>query len=188
MTFKLEHPLPYGLDERTRSADFWPTPRHCVDSLLAVDPPPPERVVLDPCAGDGAIIRVLQEHGYTCNALEIRESERVSLQKLCPTHIGNFLEEPFLLARRCSVLTNPPFSLAVHFARKCMDCPWVALLLRCNVIGSNTWASLWDHYPPSAIYPLKRRPSFSGDGKTDASEYAWFVWEHTRAPMELKPI
>ena len=90
--FWLTNPLPYGLDEKSRKADFWPTPRGAIVSLLEDSPPPNGCTVLDPCAGNGAILLVLAEYGYGIEAIELREEEREDLEELCPTHIDDWLK------------------------------------------------------------------------------------------------
>lgn len=197
MNFALQHPLPYGLDEASRSADFWPTPRHAVESILEICPPPPGRV-LEPAAGDGAIVRVLIERGYEVHAMDIRPEVMRHYAGLCPITIGDWIahaNSPITVSRIAgghpeSILTNPPFSIGRQFAQACLTTrpAYLALLLRCNVIGSNPWAPFWLEHPPTGLYPLRQRPSFSGDGKTDASEYAWITWEQYKAPVTLRPI
>ena len=187
------HPLPHGLDETSREADFWPTPRHAIESLLDSDPPPTQHPVLEPCAGDGAIVKVLLERSYEVFALEIREEEIAGLNKLCTAINSDFLTwEPGSADGLHSVITNPPFSLARQFARQALEITipgdrYVALLLRCNVLGSGPWAHFWNEHPPSKLRPLKRRPSFSGDGKTDGAEYLWVIWDQG-PPIDLRVI
>jgi hypothetical protein len=186
------HPTTPGT---SREADFWPTPAHAIESLLDSDPPPKGRLVLEPAAGDGAIVRVLLERGYRVTAIEIRACEIPQLQALCPAICGDFLgPRPHeLFADGRPVLTNPPFSLWRQFAARSLELQpnpthrYIALLLRCNTLGSGPAAEFWNNNPPSAIRPLKRRPSFSGDGKTDGAEYAWIIWDH-RPPVDLKVI
>lgn len=201
------HPLPHGLDEEAKKADFWPTPRSAIESLLDSDPPIEGSYILEPCAGDGAIVRVLLERGYRVDAVEIRDKEIVKLVAMCGTVLrADFLElsarylardhrliPPFVglkpLHDADAIITNPPFSIARAFATCCLKIAerYVALLLRMNVLGSSPWANFWLANPPSAIRPLRKRPSFSGDGKTDACEYGWFIWDE-RPPMDIKPI
>ena len=89
-----------------------------------------------------------------------------------------------------AIITNPPFSIACEFASACIGtgCPYIALLLRLNVLGSNPWAKFWIENSPTAIRTLRKRPSFSGDGSTDACNYAWFIWEHAKPTVDVRPI
>jgi hypothetical protein len=49
------------------------------------------------------------------------------------------------------------------------------MLLRLPWLGSQKRAQ-WQRENPSNIHVLPKRPSFTADGKTDATEYAWFIW------------
>lgn len=191
-TFKLEHPRPY--DYGTRDADFWPTPGWCVSALLESCPPPVDACILEPCAGDGAIVRVLVDAGYTVDAVELREEERERLERSGARHVAIYDFLDMVVCGRSSIVTNPPFSLGLQFADKCLDLidagvvGYVALLLRLAVLGSGPWASFWRANRPTGIRPLCRRPSFSGDGKTAPENYAWIIWEHGKQPLDLLPI
>jgi len=186
--------MPWGTPT-AREADFWPTPEAVTVALLGHCPPPPGRV-LDPCAGNGAILRVLKAYGYEPEAVELREEETEALEAICgPTGvvIADWLEVSALtrlLGGWPSIVTNPPFSIAQDITRACLraDAAYLALLLRLNVLGSNPWAPIWIETPPTGIWPLLHRPSFSGDGKTDACNYAWFTWEHGKLPAPIRPV
>lgn len=134
-----------------RDSDWYPTPRHTILSLLDECPPPPG-LVIEPCAGDGAVVRVLLERGYQVSAVELRKECFAELMELCPTTIGDWLvigrtwplpEPPY------SIVTNPPFSIAREFAEACLatQARYVALLLRINVEASNPWRKFWEAHP-----------------------------------------
>jgi len=75
------------------------------------------------------------------------------------------------------IITNPPFSLAMEFLLKLLDeADTVIYLLRLNMLGSQARRDFWNNRPPTHLFPLARRPSFTGNG-TDATEYAWFAWD-----------
>ena len=61
----------------------------------------------------------------------------------------------------------------------------VAFLLRLGFLASVQRAEFWKQNPPTRVIVLSKRPSFTGDGKTDRSEYAFFVWEKG---AERKPV
>lgn len=52
----------------------------------------------------------------------------------------------------------------------------VCMLLRVNFLGSQKRAA-WMRANTPSVYVLPKRPSFKSDGKTDATEYAWFLWD-----------
>ena len=153
-----------GADRRRQ--DWYATPAWCVHRLLeAVALPGGDW--LEPCAGDGAIIRAVAEHrqDVTWNALDIEPQGPNIVQQDYLT-----LPQPHATV----ALTNPPFILAEQFLRKLLDeADWVVLLLRLNWIGA-TRAPLMRKLPPD-IYVLPNRPSFTNGG-TDSIEYAWMVW------------
>jgi len=206
----LTHPSRHDwILEQKRPGDYWPTPAHAVESLLA-SCPPPSATVVEPCAGDGAIARVLLAYGYRVVAHELQPQFGLDLERsrdtephpfakilwdrlgvtqpgradrltvLCPS---DFLgHAPFNRHAHLSIVCNPPYSLALEFADACIGyCPsYAALLLRLPILGSIRWANWLNRNPPSKIRSLRKRPSFSPDGKTEPTEYAWIVWESGR--------
>lgn len=77
-------------------------------------------------------------------------------------------------------ISNPPFSLSHEFVTKMLDergpYTYVACLLRLGFLGSQKRADWWRAHTPDALRILSKRPSFTDDGRTDNSEYAWYVW------------
>jgi hypothetical protein len=183
-------------------ADWYATPLWCVYRLLdehigdAVDLMNGISM-LEPCAGDGAIVRAVntwlrrdtldrQRDPVRWTVVDLREEMRKSLigNDLNP-HIGDFFEWVksyglLLNAKRPDgsplfdvVLTNPPFSLAMEFIRACMPiATHKFFLLRLNFLGSEERSKFIRETRPD-IYVLPNRPSFTGGG-TDSIEYAWW--------------
>lgn len=164
-------------DVRVES-DFYATPAWCVYRLLeAVDLPHGEW--LDPCAGDGAILRAgPSSFDVTWTAVEIRPECEQSIRNAGASKIviGDFLE----LAKRTTkrwdvVLTNPPYSLALPFVQTSIArADIVVMLLRLNWLASEKRASWMREHTPD-VYVLPNRPVFRGS-HGDATEYGWFVW------------
>ena len=193
--FWLEHPLPHGLSDQTRPADFWPTPRASTEALLASYPPPRGMPVLDPCAGDGAILRVLADHGYATRAVELREEEFSRLLDVAEdTVIADWLAVAWQYCGTQAIATNPPFSLAVEIISACLGtrAEYIAALLPADIIARDkrrqSWRRIFEERGPTAIRGLRNRPSFSGDGKTAFSEYAWFIWDRNCNPLDIRII
>ena len=93
------------------------------------------------------------------------------------------------------VISNPPFNLAEEFIVKAIDelkhGGMLVFLLRVNYLGSQKrYDSLWqqEKYKPKQIITLVQRPSFTGDGATDSTEYAFFVWADTSRMKDQSPI
>jgi len=162
-------------------SDYYATPAWCTRLLL-------DRInlrrgtdVLDPCAGGGAILSEIGT-GPTKYAIEIRSECSEDLLK----HASGVLIADYLTDPRCEdlwmdwIITNPPYRLAAEFVRRSMAVATggIAMLLRLNFLGSSRGrADLFcsPDWGMPAVYVLERRPSFVG-GRTDACEYAWFVW------------
>ncbi len=161
--------------------EAYPTPAWCVRRMLEVAPWrdgaswPRSPRILEPCAGEGAIVRVLRGAypSAVIEALEIRcvSHEAIRAAGISHAFIGlDALKLNWETVGTDLCLTNPPFSLWHEFARKGIaSARWCALLLRLNA------AAHLEDLPTPSLYILPNRPSFV-NGRTDACEYAWFVW------------
>jgi len=160
--------------ERNRD-DFYPTPKWCVDRLVEEVALPGSRW-LEPCIGDGAIVRALPNEAWSgCDIREVTNDTVPVFQADAATLSDDFLR------RFDTIVTNPPFLLFFPIMRRLVEgAPRadVALLGRLNLLGSGVrdGRSAWlrSHMPD--VYVLPNRPSFTTDGGTDATEYAWFHW------------
>jgi len=217
MAFKLET-CP-AFTEGRREEDFYPTPRwpviaylDAMDSRLeclaascrpgfTVRGRPAPLTIVEPCAGDGAIVEVLLERGYPVSAFELRKVcgpplMEVAYRSAGPEydfHVGiDWLRHSQGLDLSSSpILGNPPFCLALEFVQSCLatGSPHVALLLRLGFLASLKRAAFNNDCPVTQLLVLGKRPDFTGGGG-DNSDYAWFVWEpgaQPRAPLVLQP-
>jgi hypothetical protein len=82
------------------------------------------------------------------------------------------------------VIGNPPYGkgLAEEFVRAGLDLlPYggrLMYLLRMSFNeGMKRRDGLFTEFPMVACYSLARRPSFTGDGKSNATHYGLFLWE-----------
>ena len=181
----------HGKASRLGGPDDWfETPAWCVRRFLEADPFPaqcyPQNTAgarwVEPAAGNGAIIKAVAAHGITVpfDAFEIREEERANLEAVAATvTIENFLS-PFGAAPRSArvVISNPPFQDAMPFITTAIECyplAWVAFLLRLPFLASEARSEFFRGNRPD-VYVLPNRPSFTGNGKTDATDYCWCVW------------
>lgn len=149
--------------------DAYYTPAWCVHRLLdagvqiAGD-------VLEPCAGDGAIIRAVGNRipGLTWTTADIAPRMKVDFH-------GDFLSYAPGRSFDC-VISNPPYILAESIVRHSltMSLGTVIMLLRLNWLASCKRQEFLKARPPD-VYVLPNRPSFTHGG-TDMTEYAWFVW------------
>lgn len=151
--------------------DFYETPDWLTRAILPHLPP--FRTVLEPACGKHAIVRELERAWPTA---------RIVCCDLNGCASGG--AEDFLKIAPCEgidlIVTNPPYSLAEEFVRHALRFRGavVVMLLRVNFLGSKKRAAWLREHTPS-IYVSPRRPSFTGNG-TDATEYAWFVWDGKR--------
>ena len=146
------------------TADFYPTPAYSVYSLLEDLTGIRMLTWGEPCKGDGAIIAAMEEYGA-------RFWEWAELAE------GRDYLKDGMTGPVDAIITNPPFSLAQEFIDKSLgEASFVAYLLRLNFLGAQKRGPWWQGKEPTHLYVLSKRPSFTGNG-TDATEYAWFVWD-----------
>jgi hypothetical protein len=171
-----------GRGKDREAMDNYPTPSWCVRRLLEAFEPPGD-VWGEPCVGEGAIVRACGAFPRVLNW--VTQDIRPECDAL---YRGDFLTQPGGFSRCTTIITNPPFSLAMEFilqARKIAPRATLAFLLRVNFLGSAErypWLSV--NMPD--VYQLPNRPSFVR-GKTDSTEYGWFVW-HGTPPVSPRRI
>lgn len=177
--------------------DFYPTPFGVIDLFLKHYHIDPNAKLLEPCAGNGNIIRSLQKNGYSnIKAVEIREDEFETLYNL--VGYGNFAIGDFLTMKIENniglsdvVITNPPFSLAMEFLNKSLEITTekgiVIMLLRLGFMATDKRYQFMSKNPPTDLYVLHKRPSFTGGG-TDSQEYAWYVWDKRKTTQSINII
>jgi hypothetical protein len=141
----------------------------------------------EPAAGDGAIVRAVNQKVLETTWIAV-ERDRKTSERLAGLFDGfdqvlvdDFLEVPAarFKFRPEVVIGNPPYSLAEAFVRRSRSL-WpgaqVMFLLRLGFLASAERASLWADAGHPDVYVLPDRPSFTGDGRTDGADYAWYVW------------
>lgn len=155
--------------------DFYATPAWCVHRLV-------ERVgamvgpVLDPCCGDGALLRAAGRDGFT-----------VDIQaRFEPDMVANYLDDNVHLHYPTCIM-NPPYKLAQEFIDKAArQCSVVYALTRLNFLASAKRRDWLASLNPT-VYVLPNRPSFTADGRTDATDYCWLeIVRGSSTPGRLK--
>ena len=149
--------------------DFYSTPAWCTHAIL---PHLAKGPILEPCAGSGGIIdvvrRVWPDVAHWGYELDADRARRASVR--CVDALAIPWAEP------ATIITNPPFVTAMDFVARAVNMGCAsAFLLRLNWLSSQKRASFHRTHPAD-VYVLPRRPSFTDNGKTDSTEYAWFVW------------
>lgn len=184
-----------GTGHERHADDSYRTEERVVDALvdwmLDVWPAFAAYPTCDAGAGDGSIGGQLIKRGFVdVFGVEKRVDLANKALEVMPTHCEDFLvqargEGLQVLPPTSLVVMNPPYSLAMEFVQAALELveqarardhfPTVAALLRLNWLGSNARAQFHREHP-AAIGVLPQRPSFTPDGRTDSTEYAWFIW------------
>lgn len=156
-----------------RADDFYSTPEWCVDALGTVFSFGPS--CLDPCAGTGAIMRAVAKTYTMAMGLELDQARADQ----CGASCCDALERQHW-PDVYSIVTNPPYSLAMEFVTKALqqECDGgVAMLLRLSWLASRERREF--HLGHRAdVYVLSKRPSFVMDLK----------WKHSRCPVIIQDL
>jgi hypothetical protein len=162
--------------------DFYPTPPALALAALQhyADGTPPRRV-LDPGAGTGVWGRAVLAH-YRTGTPELTGVDLFAPP--CPDY-ATWIQEDYLTWHGPGaydlICGNPPYSLAEAFIRRAHSqlAPGgsLILLLRLAFLASiGRGRGLWAKLPPTRVGICMQRPSFTGNNRTDATEYALFYW------------
>ena len=174
--------------------DFYPTPKETIDSLM--DTLSKYNIflgdrILEPCAGDGALLQSLWHPGAKIQAYDIDDTHLAHLRKHADD--GDILcygtKDVLTLTQKeiegfDAIVTNPPFSITQEILEHILSLRekafnknhlYVIILQRLGFLGSQKRHDFWNKYPPDAVWAVSKRPSFTGCG-TDAHEYGWFIW------------
>jgi len=168
--------------DRTGQLEIFPTPSWPVHRLLDCLKPR-GGTWLEPCAGEGHIIRAVDEwfeknrpdDRVTWESTDIRAT-RYAQPPCDMTKPGHFFE-----GRRFAViLTNPPFSKAFEMFKLLwpMTDRALAFLLPLSWLGSGDRCTSLRENTPS-VFVLPERPIFRFSG-TDQETYGWLVWGRKR--------
>lgn len=183
-------------DPRRPANDFYETPAWCTRALLAyldkhklAPKVHGELSILDPGAGTGAISKVLRAWRPNANIWAIENDLALSetLQgAACKYNFGMVGGGDFFLVKCIYdlIVCNPPYSgpnredLAMRFVehgRKIASQAW--FLLRLNWLESQGRAEYFREIGNRPmVLVLPRRPSFTSNGRTDGTGYAWMGW------------
>lgn len=178
-----------------RELDFYPTPNDkvydglnvVVNELFRSEVGINEEMrILDPGAGDGVWGNCCRQlwPGSWIVGVELREV--VPADGYDQWVIGEFeadvVAQPFGLGEFDLVLGNPPYRDAEHFVRTSLAYlrpgGHLLFLLRLAFLESKgRGLGLFRELPPKRVEVCMSRPSFTGNGKTNATSFAFFLWE-----------
>ncbi|HEY9212084.1 MAG TPA: SAM-dependent DNA methyltransferase [Ancylobacter sp.] len=166
--------------EPPSSLDFFPTPPWATRALCqhVLGPEIIGRCPLafDPAAGEGHMAETLREYFPNVAAADIHDYGAGYL-------VADFLAHSPVIGPDGWIITNPPFNLAVEFARHALQVEdqGVALLLRTNWLeGETRFAEFLGAMPPDFWWQYTERvPMHRGryvPGGSTATAYGWAVW------------
>ena len=170
--------------KKRNARDFYETPEWVTHGLVQS-----ERLfhhLYEPACGTGSILRVLSKYAKSSGSDIHEGSVAICKESGLDAEVLDFLSEttpPFF----GDIVMNPPYKHAAEFVRRALEMTEskmkVCALLRLNFLGSSRKRLdlVGPHSCLKAVHVLSKRPSFTGDGRTDACEYAWFVWEKTHS-------
>lgn len=173
-----------------RENDLYPTPRGLVRALIPLlvwNTPNPS--VLDPGAGGGVWGQEVARYHQYARVTGVELDEKFAR----PTGYHQWVTGDYLAwdsgERFNIILGNPPYSLAKEFVDHSHQllAPGgrIAFLLRLEFLGAQKRREWWEDGHLSRLIILSRRPSFSGDGNTDGSEYGIYVWDDSPQPAKF---
>ncbi len=153
-----------------QSDDFYPTTPECTLSFLSVELPYLHgKKVFEPCCGDGAISKLMEDAGL----------DVVSHDLVYRGYGTGDLD--FLLTSETdceAIVTNPPFNLSEKFIWHALDVlkvPYLAMLLKSQYWHSKRRQKLFETHPPAVVYPMTWRPDFLKRG-APTMDFMWTVW------------
>lgn len=172
--------------------DKYYTPRWCVEQIYAacldalisrgLRSVQNDFRILDPAAGRGIFLDVLREKSLHSKVRLLGADIDKTYQPWKSADESRCLD--FLADDSHGfdlIIGNPPFSLAAEFVLKSIadKRTSVAFLLRNGFLVSAKRYTMFAESPPSYVYLISNRPSFTGDGRTDSTDYCWVVWDRT---------
>lgn len=178
-----------------RSDDDYYTPRplakRLMDKLFEQNFIRPTQTLVDPHCGSGVWLDEFAKRGYPLIGADISADAEALKRYPDDTFQHNF-EDPWPFAAHQSedwIIGNPPYAEAEKHVRQALDIATqgVAFLLRLAFLSSQQRLSLFRLHPPTEVWVLVERPSFTGKG-TDQYDYAFFIWSarHRGQPTQLR--
>lgn len=169
-------------EHERRPLNFYPTPEELTRAIL----PRLERFkhggsILEPCCGDGAISKILNEAGHIVRSYDIENYGFEGCHG-----IENFLDRKTVRKDCKAIVTNPPYdkrgNLTVEIVRhaiKLMEANRgsVFMLLRSNWNTASTRRDLYEH-PFVGKHNMLWRPYWTEERKASPMHnYSWFEWD-----------
>lgn len=139
------------------------------------------QLILEPSSGGGAFVRAAKATWPEANVYAVDKDE-VARAPACV--LATFTQADFLTWKTGIlffdlIVGNPPYSDAQNHVERALSLlrpgGMVAFLLRLSFLASDKRVQL-NTGPGRTLAPVVPRPSFTGDGDTDMTEYGVFAW------------
>lgn len=164
-----------------RKDDFYASSPEMAQAILPKLQIPDRELIWEPCAGDGAIAKILVQNGYRVTATDL-------VSRNYPITLGHYETGPefdattFREMRSKYIITNPPFNIADKILKNfmTMDFEVLALFHKSHWLQAGVkrgW--IMKEFPPSDIYALGWRVDWTGQGQP-TGDGAWFVWNNKK--------
>ena len=159
--------------------DFYETPPRAITALLRAERLPDS--LWEPCAGNGAIARLLRAAGHHVVASDIVERD-------FPLDFRADLFDAAAPAGCQAIITNPPFQMAAQMVTRALYLvPRVYFLLRLAFYESERRSPILDNGCLAAMHvfrgrlPMMHRVGWTGPRASSGIAFAWFCWsrDHT---------
>ncbi len=174
-----------SLTNQRRPHDAYATPSACTEALVRVESKYWPKILWEPCAGDGAITRILRRAQF-----KVVETDLVitgdDFLKTTSVPGGSW-------PRASAIVTNPPFRHATEFIlhAHALGIGYHAWLLRADFLNAKRGLRLVDEIGyPVRVHALVERPDFLGQG-APTMNCAWYCWDgrrHASANLRLLSI
>ncbi len=161
-----------------RGLDAYFSPPEATASLLNIEAQYLPKCIWEPAAGDGAIVRPLLNAGFKVIASDL---VNYGLDG-CLSGVDYLKAKP--INEPHGIVTNPPYKLAMKFAKKALnETFYLALLLRTNFLESTSRIEFFREHQPARIWissrrlPMMHRHGWQGPRAPSNTCFAWFVWD-----------
>jgi hypothetical protein len=162
--------------------DFFPTYHALTRLYLEKVKFNKDDLILEPCAGNGDITKVLREFGHNPLQSDINPRNK-EIKKLDFLKSSNFPVN--------HIITNPPFKLSIEFMQKSSEVATdsISFIWPLDYLhGVDRYEKIYDNgingFFLDTVFPFVRRPLFgkqyhpAGPMPTGATSFAWFLFKH----------
>lgn len=177
--------------DRRQELDQYFSPGWTVDALLHYQQIEDDALIGEPCAGSGAMVSRLRDHGYATIAGDIDESLANDDLGIVGGH--DFLRRPDRYADCDWIITNPPYSCQYGTAADIFRAATravnnVAMLLRMGWLEA--CGDRFDLLPrlDRVLVIANPRVQFKGSGSSNPGQSVWCIWrrEHEGCQTRLQ--